>query len=552
MSDLEFLQQLDASVISKYLDLLNSTEKPMIAERLKRWRSGGVVEQPAALALYCTELRRLGKEAPQKKKPLPSEEEVEMAMVERARLDPVFFIEYVSGKAPARHHRIWLANIFHPDRKYINIIAPRGSAKTHIATYAMAYIIGNDPLLTNALISVSDTQASERIAMLLAIFQYNKRFQNVFPDIEIDSNRPNNTNEFSVRYKESIMSYADWRTMLQREGQPKDPTVKVAGMGGSGVIGSRWSGYLLVDDLVDGNMLTQDAQKKAHEYFMNTLMPCRTPNCRVGVIGTRWLVDDFAEKLQKNKKFTTIFIPAEKEINKVRISYWPEWWPIDRLEEEKELIGEKTYRTQYMCDPSATTTGLFTDEMVERDIPWPLPPLKDIYIATDWAIGVKQRNDFSCFIAVGIDMTDTIYLLDMEHLKQGPETSPESLGLFTDRVAAAYGHLAPIRDILIEAVAFSVTLKQLIENVRPDLPCTPVVPKGDKDHRATIVSKRSERGKLFINQSMKHVETLRYEWANFGTAAHDDTLDPIGLLLQHLGINTITSKYHSVKFANAL
>jgi phage terminase large subunit-like protein len=551
MTDLEYLQSLPATQVAKYVKMLSDAEQPFIADRLKRWRAGDFVEEPAALALYCNELRRLGKQKARKEpKPQLTAEQAEQILVDKARASVVDFIEYITGMAPARHHKKWLANIFHPDRKYINIIGPRGSAKTTITTLAMAYIMGKNPLLTNALISVSDTQATERILMLKAIFEYNERFQNVFPDIEIDTNRPINTNEFSIRYKETVMPYKEWRTKLQREGQPKDPSLKVAGMGGSGVIGSRWSGYMLIDDLVDGTMLTPKAQQGAFDYFMNTLMPCRTRTCRVGVVGTRWMVGDFAEKLQKNDQFTTIFIPCEREVDGVRVSYWPEWWPIERLDEEKALIGEKNYKTQYKCDPSATTAGLFEDAWLRNPLPDPLPLLKEIWIITDWAVKVQQRNDFSVFQGVGVDHNDNFYMLDQERVKQGPESSPTSLGNFVDRVASRWGHLAPINNILIESVAFSVTLKTLLQKERPELPCLPVVPKGDKDHRAKLVSAQAERGKIFFNLNMFEYDVLNYEWVNYGTAEHDDTLDPLGLLIQHLGINVIVAKVHMVKFAN--
>ncbi len=109
--------------------------------------------------------------------------------IEKSRENPEFFIHYCLHLAPVAHHKMWLNLFFNPLYTLVNIVAPRESAKTTISIYAIAWIIGTFPDLTNGVICSSSDQAEGRIAELRYLFVHNPGFSNVFPNIKIDYRR---------------------------------------------------------------------------------------------------------------------------------------------------------------------------------------------------------------------------------------------------------------------------------------------------------------------------------------------------------------------------
>ncbi len=465
--------------------------------------------------------------------------------VDKARLDPVFFQHYLLEKEPAKHHLIWLANFFHPTRTRINLIAPRDSAKTTVAVVAMCYQMGRNPISTNGIISVSSDQAKKRLNMIKGIIQDHPRFKNVFPDVYVDDRLPSTQSEFSLYSTKNGMPYSTWRRYVAKYGSLKDPTMRAAGVGGRAIIGSRISGILLLDDIIDEESLTEAAQDDAEQYVMQTLEPTVKDSGKMVYIGTRWMLNDVPARLMRNPEYHTIQIPAtlyDEEGN--AYSYWPDYWPLEKLAKKRATIqNDAIYFIQYENDPRAMTKSLFTVEDMNRNLPEKMPALASVYITTDLAVSLLQAADFTVYQAWGIDFDNNCYLLDMRRMKIDIHTALDELVRFSKLVPKDWGML---NNVLIENVAFQSVFQQLLAKIDPYMPTFGVVPRGDKGHRATFVSDWSRRGKIFIRQTLPDIEILKSEWMNFDKAPHDDTLDPAGLLFQHLNIGISSVEESSV------
>jgi predicted phage terminase large subunit-like protein len=461
--------------------------------------------------------------------------------IEQARVNPLAFYEYVSGYTAARHHRIWLANVFHPERKRINIIAPRESAKTTCLTYAMCWYIGRFPLSTNAIVSVSSAQAEDRMRMVKGTIEDMDRFHNVFPYLKLDTKNgvPNTQQQFTVKMTD--VPYKTWRISVATQGSPKDPTIVVAGRGSKSFIGRRFSGLVILDDFVDESDLSDMLQDKAYRYLMQTIIPSVKESGRVVNIGTRWMVDDVAERLKKNPSWHTIEIQALRRDPSTGqlMSYWPEYWSVeDLLKRKAEMNNDALFNIMYMNDPSSAANSLFTDSGLRSDIPRPLPAFKRLMISTDQAMTSRTRSDFSVYMLIGQDSMDNYYVLEMERFKADPDHQVKRLAAFYDRCLQLYPSLS---GILFEDIGSQSLLMHLLRKERGDIPCYPYRPKGDKGTRASLVSRYSRAGKLFINQQLPDIDVLRSEWINFPLAKHDDTLDPVGLFIQS-GSQSMTVK----------
>jgi predicted phage terminase large subunit-like protein len=451
---------------------------------------------------------------------------------ERARADVTAFFEYVSGLRAAEHHRRWLKAILEHDR--VNIIAPRESGKTSLLVYAMLWNIGRAPLSTNAIISVSSAVAEDRLRMLRGTMLENPRFRNVFPHVVPDTRNgiPNTQVEMTV--KRTDIPYPHWRRLVETQGSPKDPTLVVGGVGSRSIIGRRFSGILMLDDIIDESDLNAAAQERIMRYLMQTLVPAVKE-------GGKIVHNDVPEQLSRNPVWHTIDIPAIlKDENGEPRSYWPEVWPLERLERKRqEIANDAIFNIMYMNNPTTMTSSLFTLDDLKRGLPLPLPPLRRLYITTDQAISMSTRSDWTVYQAVGVDEHNNYYLLDMLRFKGDPDHQLERLSAFHDHCSRVYGR--PVDGVLFENVAMQTHFVHLLNKSRPDIVTYAHAPKGDKHARAALVSRAARSGKLFFNLQMPDYHYLVNEWLNFPLARHDDTLDAISLLLQFLS-KTMTVK----------
>ena len=469
--------------------------------------------------------------------------------VEQSRKDPAIFFEYVSGLKVAKHHRLWLANIFNPQHKRLNLIAPRESSKTTLVNYAMAWFIGVNPLATNGIISVSDDQAQARLGDIKGTITTNVRYRNVFPNIHLDTlgSRKNTQGQFTVYSTQNGMTYQTWRLLQAKKGSTKDPTLKTAGRGGKGVIGSRFSGILILDDIIDHNDMTDAAQQKVLDYIFKTLVPCVTEEGRIVTIGTRWMIGDVPERLKYNSSWKTIEFPAlskDPKTGELR-SYWQEVRSVESLLAKKEEIGDSAFNIMYMNDPKTLTANLFEEEWLLRDLPEPLPEFYQIWITTDQALAMNNRSDFNCYHLVGIDVHNNYYLLDTMHFKALPEQQIDHLISFHARSVQVYGR---VDGVLFENIAMQSLFAMGLQQRRPDIPIFFHRPQGDKMTRAQIVSRFAGSKKLYISQNIPSLSQIKSEWMNFPLHRNDDTLDALSLLMQYMGLNAVSAE---VTYINA-
>lgn len=470
-------------------------------------------------------------------------EAAEAWWIERAREDPYYFIWYITGHKPARHHEFWLSLMFDSYKKRVNIISSREFAKTTISVYALAWLMAKYPLLTFGIVAVSSTIARDRLAMLRHLFGENLRFQNVFPHIHIDKRKPDTQDEFSIWSDYDGMNYTGWRSAIvtTRSELVKNPSVFAAGNGGKGIIGRRISGAFLLDDMVDDSFLSDELQTKMMKYIVSVLEPCVTATGRIWNIGTRWMIDDIYERLSQNPMWHTITIPAIiYDDNHQPHATWPEFWPLERLEDKRRTMDDDLlFRIMYLCDPTAITAALFAPEVLKRDLPEILPPFTQIYVVADTATSQQSYADWNVVYIVGIDAETNVFVMDGIRYRDETEESVEKIIQMHDAAAILYDKPPTV---YIETANAEAIFIHLIHNRRPEIQIEGIKPRHDKMQRAKAVSYWGLKGKLFINQKIPFIEQIQSEWSNFPAHKHDDTLDPISMLFQELQLARVQAQ----------
>lgn len=464
----------------------------------------------------------------------------------------------VSVEYTDNYDEMYCIAIDHPSHCYLL----DGFIPTHnttVVTYAMLWYLGRNPLSTNLIISVSSDQAMRRGQDMESVISHIDAFHNVFPYLNIDTRRSNNKTEFSL-YPEALpvldedgyvieytpISYATWRQMLVQHGMSRDPTMYISGLQGRGVIGKRVKGILLMDDIVDESMRNITAQQSVLEYIFMTLEPLLNPDSKAINIGTRWMPDDIYEQLEKMtdstgkkiwKTVVTKAIFTDKDGKEQ--SYWPEYWPLKRLYDKKAAMRDDVmFNTMYMCDPSSAAEKFFDEEMLSQPLPLDFSP-SEIIITTDLAVKTNASNDFSVFVAYGIEYRDNgtikyLCVLDALRIKTAQENAAQLLGQFFDQVESIW-NIRPTA-ILIEDVAFQVTFLSLAQQYRPDLPIYGQKPKGSKEQRAYTLAQYGRQGRFFINQGINPnlLYELKREFLYFKSYKHDDIVDACSLITSYL------------------
>lgn len=467
----------------------------------------------------------------------------EQYWIERSRSNVADFITYITDGAerPAKHHLQWMYYILSHPRT--NIVAPRGSAKTDTLKRILAWVIGKKPWLNNFIGSVSATQAIDRLRDIRMIIEHDRRYHNVFPWIHLDDKMPQNMKEFSVwsnlwKDGNTNIDYAQWRMLISRYGESKGHTLSAAGITSSGVIGKRFTGLVLLDDPHDeSNSANPEQREKVVSFVKRTLIPCLVPdsNAKLCVISTRWAENDLAGVLATETRrdgsmvWKTLEMPA---IDDKGQSYWPEVWPLDKLEERREEVGDVMFELMYMNNPLGMASGEFTFDMLKRGLPEQLPEFKELLITVDLSYSAKERADYTVFTAIARDRNQKfgVYVLDIMRFKMAEIGKKlDKLEEFADDIFLRYGKLD---GICFQQVAGEPAYgMELRKRGRLDLPVKIVPTKGDKETRMKSVAIVVHDGRFYANTQMKYYMAMCSEMVSF-PGVHDDICDTLSLPFQ--------------------
>lgn len=430
---------------------------------------------------------------------------------------------------PTPFHWRWLDLALDQTTARLLIIAPRDSAKTTwIASILLAWQIGNYPLATHVIGSVSDTQATERLKVIKLLIETDEQWQEAFPFIQPDYRR--GWSEKGLHVWDSRFSYARWVKQVTQQGTIHTPTLTAAGVGSSSVIGKRITGLAVLDDLHDEkNCLTQLQRDRVWSWLMQTVVPTLTASGRMIVIGTRWQRDDVIGRLKIKPEWTVDETSAEKPDGS---SYWPERWPPERLQDRRREIGSAYFRAQYLNDPAGLAGQVFDAAWFDF-LPVPLPALKWVILGVDLAISEKQTADYTVIATCALDEDNRFYLLDMQRGHWTMNQTLQHIQSAAERCSAQYGRLdlVAVEETQYQAAVVQELLRTTL------LPARGVKPDRDKTTRARAWAVRAEQGLVSANRETLWWPSFADEVVDFPTGEHDDQVDAISAAWQAVSDN---------------
>lgn len=387
------------------------------------------------------------------------------------------------------------------------IIAPPESAKsTYISVIFPSWYIAKHKEHACALISCTATQAQEFGGAITRVIETDPEFRAVFPTCIPDK----------------AAGWSKDHIFVQRTNTARpDPTLMMTGMMGP-IIGRRYN-LVIVDDPTDQEIAYSELQRdRQKQWFKQTLLSRLVKSGRCIVILTRWHEDDLAAELMKPETgFKVIHLPAITNGE----SYWPEHWPLDKLEVKRREVGSSIFRCMYMGDPSDPEGNILKKEWFNYYV---LEP-EFTYKAQIWdtAMKVTKKSDFSVCATGGIDKSHRFFITDIFRAQL---EAPELERAIVSQYEKHHPNIVGVE----EAVAGYASMKRVQRDKA--IPLKGIKATKNKIIRARGVAPYFERGEVLFKAGAKWLEELEYELKAFPAGRYDDQVDAVVHLIMELAL----------------
>jgi predicted phage terminase large subunit-like protein len=291
---------------------------------------------------------------------------------------------------------------------------------------------------------------------------------------------------------------------------------------------------------------SQTMRNQTWEWFTKVAMTRRMGRKLVIIIMTRWHSDDVVGRLTDPEnphynaieaaKWKIIKIPAIAEEDDVLgrkpgEPLWPERYDLEFLQSQQRLdpLG---FAALYQQSPTVADGILFRRETIQYYTPEQLPNDLRIYCASDHAVGTNQRNDPSCFIKVGVDKQNNIYVLDTIWQRMTTDVAVERM------LAMASGDQKPLlwwaeRGHISKSIGPFLNKRMLETGTYINI--VEVTPAVDKEQRAQSIAARVAMGKVYFPKVSWWTEKAVNEMLSFPNGLNDDFVDALAYIGLGLG-----------------
>lgn len=316
----------------------------------------------------------------------------ELLQRRRARAGLLDFTQYTNpAYASAPHHRLIAEKLEAVERgeiKRLMICMPPRHGKSELASRRFpAWFIGRNP--GNQIIAAS----------------YNSDLANDFGrEVRNIVSSP----EFGALFKSSL---APDSKAANRWHTDAGGMYVAAGVGTA--ITGRGADVLLIDDPFKDRQEADSeiTRQRVWDWYTSTAYTRLMPDGAVIVINTRWHDDDLsgrllAESEDEGDKWDVVSLPA---IDQAGAALWPEWYPLDRLEQIKAVLPARDWNALYQQNPIPDDGDFFkADWFGEYD---ELPKNLRMYGASDYAV-TADGGDYTEHGVAGVDSSNNLYIAD--------------------------------------------------------------------------------------------------------------------------------------------
>lgn len=321
--------------------------------------------------------------------------------------------------------------------------------------------------------------------------------------------------------------------------------------------GAKWAGkrpdLIICDDIEeDEQVMNKERREKFRKWFFGALLPLRSDNGIIRIVGTILHMDSMLERLMPEyqlaeRKKSKLLI---KEPLKLWTDYKLPWksikyrahdndwehllWPEKRTREWLETEKEKyiaqgmpeIYSQEYLNIPIDESTAFFK----RRDF---IPRLAEDrqktlrhYIASDMAISERDRADWTVFVVGGMDENGLLHIINVIRERMDSKEiidtllyletfyKPEIFAIEKGQIEKAIGPF--LNEEMIKRGIFPSILK--------------LSPSTDKSQRARSIQARMRARGIRVEKESDWYQTFEDELCRFPRDKHDDQVDAFAYL----------------------
>lgn len=335
---------------------------------------------------------------------------------------------------------------------------------------------------------------------------------------------------------------------------------------GTGITGKGFMVGIIDDPIKDQEEASSELiRDNAWDWYQSTFRTRAAPGAGILIIQTRWHWHDVAgHALEQDEQLKKAGVPVEERENWEVVSYpalaegdehlmrdgtiqqdpedlseslrllrrkgealHPERYPLAELRKLKNNLSSSIWNALYQQKPTPDEGDFFVkDDFRYRWLDPAYRPLCRILMTVDYAIGKKQRNDYTVMGVWALDSNNDLYLLEVRRGRwKTQEIVDNAVALIERHKPEVYaGEQGQIHLAVWPLIEQALAQKRLFVSVDNTL-----VPIQDKEVRARPLQSRMQMRKLFFSYDDQVkpdiYDITERELLQFPNGAHDDIVD---------------------------
>jgi len=291
-------------------------------------------------------------------------------------------------------------------------------------------------------------------------------------------------------------------------------------------ITGRGADILLIDDPFKDRQEADSevTRQRVWDWYTSTAYTRLMPGGAVVVINTRWHDDDLSGRLLEEQenggdKWDLLSLPA---IDERGLPLWPEWYPLERLNQIKAVLPARDWNALYQQNPIPDEGDYFKSAWFGEYEE--LPKNLKFYGASDYAV-TDQGGDFTEHGIAGVDGSGNIYIADWW---RGQTTSDVWIDKKCDLIQTYaphcwFGEAGPIRKAIEPFMLRRMQEREAYCRIEWLASVT------DKPTRARPIQALASMGKVFFPKNAVWKDDLIVQLLRFPAGKYDDGVDVLSL-----------------------
>ena len=257
-----------------------------------------------------------------------------------------------SSESPPFHYDL-TKQLLDIEQKQINIIAPRGHAKSSVAAgiFPLFHLMFTEGVKVIVLVSRTQSHATKLLGTIKDVLDYSQEFRYFFGYWGMQSAKKWTNTEVELKDGSLIICKGTGQQIRGIKHGNQRPTL------------------LILDDPEDeNNTKTAEAMEYNLRWLLQSGVPSLDPlSGRICVIGTPQHERCMVETLKEMKGWNTLEFRPDLENG---VALWDEVWPVDKLKEKKEELESinrlSVFYREYLCQIVGDEDALFRQEYIHN------------------------------------------------------------------------------------------------------------------------------------------------------------------------------------------